>query len=69
MSPYFTFRVPFRAGGADEQLFAVTAFDGIDGLIEANRFLGVLVELDLVIAGDEPGEADAEEPDQEAAVI
>jgi len=69
VSPHFTFRVPFRAGGADEQLFAIAAFDGIDGLIEPDRFLGVLVELDLVVAWDEPGEADAEEPDQQAAVI
>jgi len=82
VSPHFTFRVPFyawdrslerggsrQANGADEQPFAIAAFNGVDGLIEADRFLGVLVEFDLVVAGNQPGEADAHEADQQAAIV
>src|SRR6185437_7305302 len=32
-------------------------------------FLGVFVQADLVVAGDEPGEPDAQEPDEQTAVV
>jgi hypothetical protein len=41
--------------GAEDCLFPILAFDGIDRLVEADGFLGVLIEFDLIVAGDEAG--------------
>jgi len=41
--------------GTEDRLFAVLAFDGIDRLVEADGFLGVLIEFDLIVAGNEAG--------------
>lgn len=57
------------ADSAEHGLLAVAAFDGVDGLVEADHFLGVFVEFDLVVAGDEAREADAEKADEHAAIV
>jgi len=54
---------------ARKRALAESPLDGIDRLVETDDLLGVFVELDLVIAGDEPGEADAQQPDQHPPVI
>ena len=59
----------FHAGGAEYGVFAELFFDRVDGLIEADLLLGIFIQFDLVVAGDQFGEPDAQQPDEQPAVI
>ena len=59
----------FRANCAEDRFFAKLLFDRIDRLVEPDIFLRVFVEPDLVIARDQTGKADAQQPNQHPAVI
>lgn len=57
------------AHGAQDGGLAVLAFNGIDGLVEADGLLRVFIKFDLVVAGDQAGEANADQADEQAAVV
>jgi len=59
----------FHPHSPHKELLPIPLFNAIDRLVEADHLLRVFVELNLVVAGDEPGEADAQQADQEAAVV
>ena len=50
-------------------MFAELFFDRIDGLVEPDLFLGIFIQFDLVVAGDQFCEPDAYEADEQTAII